>query len=30
VQLYLDKNKPLKKSGLMGPIKLVRIRPTVL
>lgn len=30
VQLYLDKNKPLKKSGLLGPIKLVRIRPTVL
>lgn len=30
VQLYLDKNKSLKKSGLMGPLKLVRIRSTVL
>ncbi|MGB9745660.1 MAG: glycosyl hydrolase [Bacteroidales bacterium] len=30
VELYLDKNKPLKKSGLLGPIKLIRISSTVL
>ncbi len=25
VEMYLDKNKPLKPSGLMGPIKLLKI-----
>ncbi len=26
VEMYLDKNKPLKPSGLLGPIKLLKIR----